>query len=239
MNPPARCCAAWSRCPTAAASPDDANSAKQVGPDPDMRASRTPGTARKRASTSAMTGTQAIAPCVRSFPCCARNAIIASWSRGTSAILFLLPGALKNLANTSRVAKGTPGLTSTAGNGGRSSGGDSRSPTPRMMRGRDARHTGTSAPSSSAAAVNRGSSSASPFTRARRRNAAAASAEPPPMPAATGIFFSSRKYPAVRPSIRWRRPATALSTRLSAVDPLGSANGPEMSSAVRNRRAAR
>ena len=83
-----------------------------------------------------------------------------------------------------------------------------------------------------AASVSRGSSSARPLTRASSRKAAAASAEPPPMPAATGIFFSSRKCPAVRPSMRWRSAATALSTRLSAVGPLGPANGPAMSSAV-------
>ena len=135
-----------------------------------------------------------------------------------------------NLANTSRVASATPGLTSTAGSAGNSSGGDSNSPTPRMMRGRGSRHTGTSAPTARAAAGRRGSSKGMSLARAMSRRAAAASAEPPPRPAATGTFFSSRNRPPVSPAIRCRNALSALSTRLSATAPLLFAKGPLTSS---------
>ena len=104
-------------------------------------------------------------------------------------------------SNTSLVATGTRGLTSTQGMFGRLSG--SRvSPTPVMSQAREARHTGTSAPVSSATSSRRASSSARPFNCASSRSAAAASAEPPPMPAATGNTLSSVKLPTFRSGTR-------------------------------------
>jgi len=194
-----------------------------------MRTSLAPGNFFKAARTSATTGAHALAAAVRSLPWCVRNSISASNSRGTSASS---PSSCPpvNLANTSRVANATPGLTSTAGSSGNSRGGDNNSPTPRMMRGRGSRHTGTSAPTERAASSRRGSSKVMPLARARSRTAAAASAEPPPRPAATGTFFSSRNWPPFSPVIRCRKAPSALSTRLSATAPLLPAKGPLTSS---------
>ena len=61
------------------------------------------------------------------------------------------PAAGFQPANTDLVASATPGLTSTAGSGGRSSGAESFSPMPRISRGRGSRQTGTSAPVARAA----------------------------------------------------------------------------------------
>ena len=93
-------------------------------------------------------------------------------------------------AKTSRVAKATPGLTSTAKSGGKFSAGPRSSPVPRIILARGSRQTGTSAPMLRAAAITRASSGAILFLAASSRKAAAASEEPPPMPAATGNRLS-------------------------------------------------
>jgi len=98
-------CLASSIHAAAAASPAVVNRAKQVAPDPDMRARRAPGAKRNAASTSAITGRQAMAAGVRSLPRCASQSMSASGSRGTSALSSRLSKRSPNLANTSRVAK--------------------------------------------------------------------------------------------------------------------------------------
>ena len=82
--------------------------------------------------------------------------------------------AQASAANTSLVATGTRGLTSTHGIFGRLSG-SSFSPTPVMTQAREARHTGTSAPVAARLRRRRGSSSA-------RSLAAPAAAAPPRHP---------------------------------------------------------
>ena len=133
-----------------------------------MRTSLAPDNSFKAASTSAMTGAQAIAAAVRSLPCRLSHSISALNSPGTSA-RPIPPCPPANLAKTSRVANGTPGLTSTVGSAGKSSGTDNTSPTPRMTRGRGSRHTGTSAPTARAAAIKRGSSNVTALARAMSR----------------------------------------------------------------------
>ena len=101
-------------------------------------------------------------------------------------------------ANTSLVATGTRGLTSTQGIFGRLSG-SSVSPTPVMTQACEARHTGTSAPVIERdldAGADRRAQDRSAC--ASRRSAAAASAEPPPMPAATGSTLSRVKSPSLQ-----------------------------------------
>src|SRR6516225_4953021 len=79
-----------------------------------------------------------------------------------------------------------PGKTSTACSGGRRTGSERISPRPRIQRGFESTHTGTSAPVASAAAISRGSASDNWLACASRRSAAAASAEPPPRSAPAG-----------------------------------------------------
>ena len=103
------------------------------------------------------------------------------------------PWRRPSAANTSLVATGTRGLTSTQGIFGRLSG-SSVSPTPVMSQARDGRQTGTSAPVverdfEQTLVVERETVQLAPASR----SAAAASAEPPPMPAATGSTLSSVK----------------------------------------------
>ena len=188
------------------------NSPKQVAPDPDMRASWQPPSARRSLSTSAMIGCSAIAGASRSLRSSAdgpkelavgedRITLPCPGGDGTDAPV-LVAGFSRSAANTSFVGTATPGLTRTAGNLGRSIGGERISPMPRIERGRGSRQTGTSAPVARAAAISRGSSSAMRLARARSRSAAAASAEPPPNPAATGSRFAKAKRPSFNPSTR-------------------------------------
>ena len=127
--------------------------------------------------------------------------------------------------NTSLVATGTQGLTSTDGILGGLSG-NSFSPTPVMSQAREARHTGTSAPTSSATSCSRSSSSERLLSRASRRSAAAASAEPPPMPPATGNILSSTKAPVFNSGTTSPSSRAAFSTRLSGSSPQAIASGP-------------
>ena len=75
-----------------------------------------------------------------------RRALLAADRPARRRRAHLRAGSRASAANTSLVATATPGLTSTAGNRGRSSGSESISPIPRMKRGRTSRQTGTSAP---------------------------------------------------------------------------------------------
>ena len=126
-------------------------------------------------------------------------------------------GASRSAANTSLVGTATPGLTSTAGSCGRSSGSDSMSPMPRMIAraGIEAhRHVGAGDPRRPPGAVDR---------RARCGWRAPAAATPPrhrtsrrrgrPRPAAASTARNGR---ACRPSTRSASARAALSTRLSS-----------------------
>ncbi len=132
-------------------------------------------------------------------------------------------------SNTSLVATGTRGLTSTQGNFGKTNG-SSVSPTPVMTQAREARQTGTSAPVNCATSTSLESSMARPLACASSRSAAAASAEPPPIPAATGSTLSSVKLPTFKPGTRSPSNRAAFSTRLSAGSPQACANGPVVAS---------
>src|SRR6266404_1799560 len=181
--------------------------AKQVAPEPDIRASQAPLVALSAASTSRITGWMRIAGASRSLEFAASTSAQSSidapssgqavaWSTSanpTNSSPFRKPSA----ANTSLVATGARGLTSTQGIIGKLSG-SSVSPTPVMSQAREARQTGTSEPVSFATSIRRGSSVARPFARASSRSAAAASAEPPPIPAATGSTLSRVNSPSLR-----------------------------------------
>ena len=177
----------------------------------------------------------AFPPAIRACPDCARSyADRADAPCGADGSAVAGRAARRNAANTALVGTATPGLTSTAGSRGSSSGSERISPIPRIRRGRGSRHTGTSAPVARAARMRRGSSSAMRFARASSRNAAAASAEPPPSPAATGKRFDRTKRPSLSPSTCWASARAALSTRLSAMSPAACAVGPRTVS-VRSR----
>jgi octaprenyl-diphosphate synthase len=134
----------------------EAKSAKQVAPEPDMRAILHPTLLRKTARTSAITGASAIAGRSRSLVCASRNSNSASRVGGDPSAANPAFGdgadAVAQPANTSLVATATPGLTSTAASVGKVRGSERMSPIPRMIRGRESRHTGTSAPAARAAA---------------------------------------------------------------------------------------
>ena len=138
------------------ASAADENTAKQVDPEPDMRASAHPGNPRNAASTSATIGASPTATTSRSLRCPIRNCticfrlVIRAISPKSAGIGGIACG--RQAANTALVASAMPGLTSTAWSGSNSSGLDSTSPIPRIIRARGSTQTGTSAPVSRAAA---------------------------------------------------------------------------------------
>ena len=131
-----------------------------VAPEPDMRARRQPAL-RASAPAPRRSPARARSPAAsrslraaRRWPrgAAAGRALgsIAGWRRGCPA----LSGA-PSAWNTAAVSTGTPGLTSTAKSGGRRKAGPSTSPAPAIIRARDSRQTGTSAPVSRAAAQDR------------------------------------------------------------------------------------
>ncbi len=140
-HPPLRVLVAQAspRRPTAAAA--EANSAKQVAPEPDMRASRQSGQRAQRREhlgdrrrerdrgSFEIVATAATRNCNSSLA--ARHLARSPHSRAR------LGGAAAGVqrANTSLVASATPGLTSTAGSGGSASGAESMSPMPLIRRG--------------------------------------------------------------------------------------------------------
>ena len=88
-----------------------------------MRASLHPASPRKAASTSAMTGWSAMAGASRSFDCVARRCAELAGCRklcdrgNVGGIGAAAAG--RHAANTALVGSATPGLTSTAGSGGK------------------------------------------------------------------------------------------------------------------------
>src|SRR4029450_1824802 len=109
---------------------------KQVGPLPDIAAARHPGHASNAAFTAPITGSSAIAGGSRSLPTAAigshRAAIDAIGANGAVGARAPLRAGACSAANTRAVARGRPGLASTAGGGGGGGGavGKSWSPSP-------------------------------------------------------------------------------------------------------------
>ena len=127
------------------------NSAKQVAPDPDIRANLLPFAALRTARTSTMTGAILQAASSRSFRVffsrpnrLAASADLATTGWGAAPMLW--PACNPIRENTARVSTATPGLTRTAKMGPGIRGSPSRSPRPLIIRARGSRQTGTSAP---------------------------------------------------------------------------------------------
>ena len=202
----------------AAAAAVESNKPKQVAPEPDMRASRQPGSARSAASTSRDHRLQAIAGASRSLRLRRRDSRASASRASADGVAELaidaLPadGPAEGMRNTSCVGSATPGLTSTAGKRRQMRAArDSISPMPRMRRGRGSRQTGTSAPVAGAACEQARIVERKAVGRASSRKAAAASAEPPPSPAATGKRFDQAEAArACKPSTRAAQRAGGL-----------------------------
>ena len=175
----------------AAAAAASSNRPKQVGPLPDMRASRQPGAPAERRQKIADHGQQRAGRALRGrCGCAAASPDPVCAGTGSSR----RPNSSgRTAANTSAVASGWRGIdqheVEAAGRPGR---GSSSSPMPRIRAGRLPRQTRTSLPSARATSARSGAVGGRRQSRARPRRVAAASAEPPPMPEATGSRLSSR-----------------------------------------------
>src|SRR6185437_6277375 len=125
--------------------------AKQVAPDPDIRANNTPSESPSADNTSLITGSTRIAGASRSLgttesastqaPIEAPPSGHAGDSMTSVAPTRSSPLRKPSAAKTSLVDTGTRGLTITQGSFGRFSG-NRLSPTPVMSQAREARHTG-------------------------------------------------------------------------------------------------
>ena len=171
-------------------------------PEPLMRASRQPRSARSRASTSPIAGVRAQAGASRSLRRRRSNAASAAAFGGLSRRGAAVENGPRRAAKTGPVGTATPGLTNSTAHPGRCGGGRSTSPTPATWAGRDSRQTGTSAPRARAVRRSRPRRAGSSFqSAASPRRTPAASAEPPPRPAASGMrLCSAMRTPGGRPN---------------------------------------
>ena len=106
--------------------------AKQVAPDPAMRASRQPGAAARRASTRPISGASARAGRSRSLRRVRSSAASAAASLGLSRKRPAAEKGPRLPAKTGPVGSGTPGLTSSTAQGGSCGGALNASPMPPM-----------------------------------------------------------------------------------------------------------
>src|ERR1700733_6317484 len=149
----------------------EANTPKQVAPEPLIRANRHPGTAASTPSPSPITGASDRAGASKSLRVSDRLSTNPSISRHPSsgkAAGSENPSA--RARNTEGVETATPGLTSTRPTPGSGGAGAKSSPIPDITAGRPARQTGMSAPSARASPFRSG---ALPQNRHSSRNAAA------------------------------------------------------------------
>ena len=200
----------------AAAARAEANSPKQVAPEPDMRASRQPGAcatprapARSPAASLMAAGSRSLRlprRGTRRRPSPSRGS--AARSRGTLALAAGLEAEhrehILGRHRDARIDQHRRELRHRQRLGQHFA--DAAHPRAGADRGRPARRRRSGARPLAAAR----SSSASRLARASRRSAAAASDEPPPSPAATGSRLSSVKRPSFRPGDFGRERARGL-----------------------------